>query len=73
LDFQIVVFGFSNSYFEKKNSTEVVTRLTHDEVVVFKTFCGTAQSCARQTINQAAFSLQDKISTASGGALPGLG
>jgi len=35
-------------------STEVVTRLSHDQVALFKTFRDTAQNCARQTINHAA-------------------
>jgi hypothetical protein len=35
LDFQILL------------STEVVTRLSHDQVALFKTFRGTTQSCAR--------------------------
>ncbi|KEH43283.1 hypothetical protein MTR_1g089745 [Medicago truncatula] len=35
-------------------STEVVTRLSHDHVALFKTFRGTAQNCARQTNNNAA-------------------
>jgi len=35
-------------------STEVVTRLSHDQVALFKTFRGSAQNCARQTINHAA-------------------
>jgi len=39
LDFQILL------------STEVVTRLSHDQVALFKTFRGTVQNCARQTIN----------------------
>jgi len=42
LDFQILL------------STEAVTRLSHDQVALFKTFRGTAQNCARQTINHAA-------------------
>jgi hypothetical protein len=42
LDFQILL------------SIEVVTRLSHDQVALFKTFRGTAQKCARQTINHAA-------------------
>jgi len=42
LDFQILL------------STEVVTRLSHDQVALFKTFRGTAQHCARQTINHVA-------------------
>jgi len=42
LDFQILL------------STEAVTRLSHDQVAIFKTFRGTAQTCARQTINHAA-------------------
>jgi len=41
LDFQILL------------STEVVTRLSHDQVALFKTFRGTAQNCARQIINHA--------------------
>jgi len=41
LDFQILL------------STEVATRLSHDQVVLFKTFRGTTQNCARQTINHA--------------------
>ena len=42
LDFQILL------------STEVVTRLSHDQVALFKTFRDTVQKCARRTINQAA-------------------
>jgi len=42
LDFQILL------------SIEVVTRLSHDQVALFKTFRGTTQNCARQTINHAA-------------------
>ena len=42
LDFQILL------------STKVVTRLSHDQVALFKTFRGTAQNYARQTINHAA-------------------
>ena len=42
LDFQILL------------STEIVTRLSHDHVALFKTFRGTAQKCARQTINHVA-------------------
>ncbi|AET01464.2 putative calcium-transporting ATPase [Medicago truncatula] len=41
LDFQILL------------SIEVVTRLSHDQVALFNTFHGTAQNCARQTINPA--------------------
>jgi len=36
-------------------STEVVTRLSHDQVVLFKMFRGTARNYARQTINHAAW------------------
>jgi len=46
LDFQILL------------SIEVVTRLSHDQVALFKTFRGTAQNCARQTINHAASKLK---------------
>jgi len=42
LDFQILL------------STEVVTRLSHDQAALFKMFRRTAQNCARQTINHAA-------------------
>ena len=42
LDFQILL------------STEAVTRLSHDQIALFKTFRGTAQNCARQAINHAA-------------------
>jgi len=41
LDFQILL------------PTEIVTRLSHDQVALFKTFRGTAQN-ARQNINHAA-------------------
>jgi len=47
LDFQII-------YLKKRIFTEVVTMLSHDQVALFKTFCGTGQSCARQTINHTA-------------------
>jgi len=39
LDFQILL------------SIEVATRLSHDQVALFKTFRDTTQNCARQTIN----------------------
>jgi len=42
LDFQILL------------STEAVTRLSHNQVALFKTFRGIVQNCARQTINHAA-------------------
>jgi hypothetical protein len=45
-----VVFWISkllNLNFQILSSTEVVTRLSHDQVVLFKTFRGTTQSCAR--------------------------
>ena len=42
LDFQILLF------------TEVVIKLSHDHVALFKTFRGTVQNYARQTINHAA-------------------
>jgi len=59
--FITIDFGFSNYcildfqiYFKKWfSSTEVVTRLSHDQVALFKTFRGTVQNCARQTINHA--------------------
>ena len=35
-------------------STEVVIRLSHDQVTLCKTFRGTAQNYARETINHAA-------------------
>jgi len=56
-----VVFGFSNCciwiskfYYPPK----LFTRLSHDQVTLFKTFCGTAQNCARQTINHAAYRIK---------------
>ncbi|RHN68163.1 hypothetical protein MtrunA17_Chr3g0110861 [Medicago truncatula] len=42
LDFQILL------------STEVVIRLSHDQIALFKTFRDTVQNCARKTINHAA-------------------
>jgi hypothetical protein len=36
-----------NLNFQILSSTEVVTRLSHDQVAFFKTFRGTTQSCAR--------------------------
>jgi hypothetical protein len=45
-----VFFGFPNcciSVFQILFSTEVVTRLSHDQVALFKTFRDTAQNCAR--------------------------
>jgi len=30
-------------------STEIVTKLSHDQVALLKTVCGTVQNCARQT------------------------
>jgi len=53
LNFQTVVFWFSKILFWKRIFTEVVTRLSHDQVALFKTFRGTTQNCTRQTINHA--------------------
>jgi len=46
LDFQF--------YFDKEYLLKFITRLSQYQVAHFNTFCGTAQNCARQTINHAA-------------------
>ena len=39
-------------YLEKEfSSTKVIIGLSHDQVVLFKTFCGITYNCAKQTIN----------------------